>query len=73
MIGHSQAIIQKVQTTVDGGLRVTLDFSASDAELAAELMKRAAQGHPVLRVIFEEVESKSDTIEFSELDEDLSL
>jgi len=33
------AVINKIQTTIDGGTRITLDFSERDLSLAQELLK----------------------------------
>ena len=54
MIGESEnALIQKIQTTTDGGFRLTLDFIAGDAELIAKLMAYKALGAQVLKVSFD--------------------
>lgn len=38
------AAVQKVQTLVDGGIRVTLDLSEQDVLIAAQLMECKRQG-----------------------------
>lgn len=43
----SIALIDKIQTTIDGGCRVTLDFSANDINLAQELLKYKLQNDKV--------------------------
>jgi hypothetical protein len=43
-LGAAEAIIQKIQTTVDGGLRVTIDMSADNFELVKKLLELKANG-----------------------------
>lgn len=41
-IGTCLALVTKVQNTVDGGFRITLDISSDNVELAAKLLKAAS-------------------------------
>jgi hypothetical protein len=47
-LGHSTAIINKVQNTLDGGLRVTLDMTAQDIDLVKTLLDLAVNKGTVL-------------------------
>jgi hypothetical protein len=38
-VGSCVAIINKIQTTQDGGARLTLDICSEDAEIISKLMK----------------------------------
>ena len=51
-IGAAEAIIYKVQTLTDGGLRVTLDLSSQDVELVKKLLTRYAIGETLVNVGF---------------------
>ena len=42
------AAVQKVQTLVDGGIRVTLDLAETDIQQAADLMVLKREGIPIL-------------------------
>lgn len=48
LLGNSIAVINKVQNTTDGGLRVTLDIPSSDVELAQSLLKLAVENSSVI-------------------------
>lgn len=51
------SVIDKVQTTIDGGTRVSLDFSANDTDLAQFLLHtKLTQGKII--VAFQRVEEK---------------
>lgn len=62
------AIIEKVQTTIDGGTRVSLDFSANETELAKFLLHtKLTQGKII--AAFQRVEEKeSPTINMEKID-----
>jgi hypothetical protein len=49
------AVINKIQTTLDGGTRLTLDFSENDLQLAQELLKIKFQSGQVI-VAFQKLE-----------------
>lgn len=49
-IGVGQGLINKVQTTADGGLRVTLDFPETDIDMVKRLMEKKASGHQMVLV-----------------------
>jgi hypothetical protein len=51
-IGVADALIYKVQTLVDGGLRVTLDLSANDIEIVQKLLLLYSQGDSLIKVGF---------------------
>lgn len=53
-IGSSLAIIQKIQTTIDGGARITLDLGQNDSELISKLMKLKLSGDELVFVAFVE-------------------
>lgn len=49
-IGSSRALIQKIQTTIDGGFRLTLDILPQDQEILSKLLKRYALGERIVEV-----------------------
>lgn len=51
-IGAAEALIYKVQTLADGGLRVTLDLSAQDIQLVQKLMLLYSRGDNLVKVGF---------------------
>ena len=55
-IGTTQALINKLQTTVDGGARITLDLSASESEVIKNLMVNKLSGKDLCYVVFLEAE-----------------
>ena len=57
-IGSCQAIIYKVQTTVDGGARLTLDLPASEIGTITGLLKRKMVGEELVFVAFVEAENE---------------
>lgn len=54
-IGASLATINKIQTTVDGGARITLDIPEINHEIASRLLKLKMQGDALLQVGFVQV------------------
>jgi hypothetical protein len=51
-IGAAEALIYKVQTLADGGLRVTLDLSAQDISIVQKLMMLFSRGDNLVKVGF---------------------
>lgn len=51
-IGAAEAVIYKVQTLTDGGLRVTLDLSAQDVSIVQKLMFLFSTGENMVKVGF---------------------
>lgn len=51
-LGAAEALIYKVQTLADGGLRVTLDLSAQDIGLVQKLMMLFSRGDNLVKVGF---------------------
>lgn len=51
-IGAAEALIYKVQTLADGGLRVTLDLSAQDISIVQKLMMLYSHGETLVKVGF---------------------
>lgn len=51
-LGAAEALIYKVQTLADGGLRVTLDLSAQDITLVQKLMLLYSRGDNLVKVGF---------------------
>ena len=49
-IGSVNAIIHKIQSTADGGIRLTLDIGAESGEIGAKLLKLKAQGREYISV-----------------------
>lgn len=55
-IGTAIAIVDKVQTTRDGGYRITIDLPDSEVSLAQNLLKIKAKGNQLVYVVFIEKE-----------------
>lgn len=51
-LGATQATINKIQTTVDYGVRLTLDLDANDSELIKKLFDLKMRGEELLYVGF---------------------
>lgn len=51
-IGACTAVINKVQTTIDGGFRITLDLESSATFIATQLLEKKLQGQELLEVGF---------------------
>jgi hypothetical protein len=51
-IGVSEAILTKLTTLSDGGIRIALDLPANQFGLAQKLLKIYADGDPLLTVAF---------------------
>jgi hypothetical protein len=49
-VGSCRALISKIQTTIDGGLRLTLDLNPDDEKLVSSLMALYARGNRLLQV-----------------------
>lgn len=64
----TMAIIEKVQTTIDGGIRVSLDFSANEVDLAQQLLSiKLTQGK--VAVAFQKLEdNESPRIEVEKIE-----
>jgi hypothetical protein len=56
-IGSASAIINKVQTTVDGGARITLDLSSQDHQIIKALIDCYLMGSKALEVGFVSIQS----------------
>ena len=56
VLGTSQVLVNKVTNTVDGGARVTLDFSANDAELIKKLFQAALDAKQLLATFVDKVD-----------------
>lgn len=63
-LGVAKGIIQKVQTTVDGGLRVSLDFGGCDLDLVKKLLEISMGETKQVVVAF--VRPKPSAVNFSE-------
>jgi len=55
-LGACNALIYKIQTTVDGGARITLDLNPEDSELLSNLLNKKMRGEPMVYVAFVESE-----------------
>ena len=55
-IGAAPAIIYKVQTSIDGGARLTLDLPETSADLILQLMQRKMSGKELVMCAFVEME-----------------
>ena len=55
-IGQADAIIYKVQTLLDGGVRVTLDLDNSSTQIAMKLMEMKGLGEELVSVGFARIE-----------------
>jgi hypothetical protein len=55
-LGGSLVIINKIQTTLDGGARVTLDLPSVSSELIGALLHRKLMGNEQVFAQFVEVE-----------------
>jgi len=53
-IGTAAATVYKVTNTADGALRITIDISSGDTELASRLLKIAALNEKAVIVCFME-------------------
>lgn len=51
-IGSCEAIINRIQTTIDGGVRLTLDLNSDDSELIKKLLDIKLMDNRVLFVGF---------------------
>lgn len=51
-LGSCEAIINKIQTTIDGGARVTLDLNSNDKELIKRLIDIKLEGSQTIFVGF---------------------
>jgi len=51
-LGSAHSIISKISTTIDGGARLTLDFSAQDKELIKSLLELYLKGEKEVFVAF---------------------
>lgn len=51
-IGAVQAVIHKVQTTIDGGARITLDLGCDSVEVIKKLINIKMQSDSILHVGF---------------------
>lgn len=49
-IGSARAIINKIQTTTDGSLRLTLDLLPQDETIIQKLISRFARNEKILEV-----------------------
>ena len=55
-IGAALSVINKVQTTADGGARITLDLPSISSDLISKLMTLKLQGRELVMVAFVETE-----------------
>lgn len=55
-LGAAQAIINKIQTTADGGARVTLDLNAQDYRIIQRLVELKLSGRELVGIAFAEIE-----------------
>lgn len=68
-IGSTHAIINKIQTTVDGGARITLDIGAESSVLVSKLLSNKLKCNESVFVAFvEPVQEPEDSINFDSLD-----
>lgn len=51
-IGASVAIIYKIQTTIDGGARLTIDLPSVSSDLVKELLGMKLHGREMVAVAF---------------------
>lgn len=51
-IGSSVALIYKIQTTIDGGARVTIDLPSVSSDLAKSLLEMKLLGREMVAVAF---------------------
>lgn len=51
-IGDCEAIINKITTTIDGGVRITLDLNSGDADLVKKLMDIRLETQGLVYVAF---------------------
>jgi hypothetical protein len=47
-----EAIINKVQTTADGGARITLDIGYDARHIAAQLLQKKIAGNDLISIVF---------------------
>lgn len=52
VIGEGQAEIFKVQTTLDGGARITINLGHESSDLVASLMAHKMRTNKLVRVVF---------------------
>lgn len=57
--GKVPALVQKIQTLVDGGFRVTLDFTAQESPIVSELITLKGRGEDCVDLEFFEQERDS--------------
>lgn len=55
-LGSSEAIINKVSTMQDGGLRITIDLPSTASDLASRLLELKVRSGGVVTVAFVSVE-----------------
>jgi len=55
-IGSCQGIINKIQTTLDGGVRLTLDLNPSESDLIKKLFELKMSEEPEVCVGFAKIE-----------------
>lgn len=48
LLGCAEALIEKVQTTKDGGFRITIDVPDSEVKLVQALIQKKATGRPMV-------------------------
>jgi len=49
-IGSSAAVINKIQTTADGGARITLDIPSHETKIITDLMRLKLENQPLLQI-----------------------
>lgn len=52
ILGKAQAVIEKIQTTKDGGARITLDMTSIDSDLIKTLLELKLKGTGLITVVF---------------------
>lgn len=53
-IGSSQVVINKLQTTIDGGARITLDLDSQQSKLISSLLQKKLEGKEMIFCVFME-------------------
>jgi hypothetical protein len=51
-IKPSELLINKIQTTADGGVRVTFDFNPDDSHIIKRLMEKKLVGDDMIKCVF---------------------
>jgi hypothetical protein len=59
-IKPSELLINKVQTTADGGARVTFDFNPDDLHIIKLLMEKKLSGNDLVKCVF--IDEKSGKV-----------